>query len=523
MSDLVAPWLTRALASARWPASTSPSLGLLWNEGEDGAAAAAATTAWLAARWQSTDVAQRVVVAGIDGLDVLACLGADTDLAAPPAGPERLVLLAETSLTCDEQIPPGIPYRQHLLNVAERNGWVLRAHEEVNHAVSRWLDWALARIQTLPDASRAGPQGAGQAVESLRRRLAGLRSGRLVAEALCLERAARPPQCLVKVGPERSLPMRQLFQQVFGHEMSAAQWQWKYGDGRGCAAGIEQDGHLVAHYGGQRRDLLVRGRFEVGCQMCDVMVAPSANRSLVRRGPMHRLSATFLETQLGWGQPHRIGFGFPSDRHNGLADRLRLYTMVDRLVQLRWPALDAAASSALADLPPHRCEAVELQQGRLPAAQQRAIDTLWQRMAAEMTDVALGVRSADWLRWRYLDSPHARYELTLVRSRWWRRPLGLLVTRLRDDALELLDLVATVQQTPLVLALARQQAARAGRPALRLWITKSQTARFAAIDAAVLQQEEVPIQIPANLHTPGPDPLELKDRWFLMGGDADFT
>ena len=125
MNDLVAPWLTRALALAGWPAATPPPLGLLWNEGEDGAAAAVATTAWLAARWRSTDVAQRVVVAGIDGLDVLACLGADADRTAPPAGPERLVLLAETSLTCDETIPPGIPFRQHLLSVAERNGCCL--------------------------------------------------------------------------------------------------------------------------------------------------------------------------------------------------------------------------------------------------------------------------------------------------------------------------------------------------------------------------------------------------------------
>ncbi len=523
MSDLVAPWLTRALALAGRPAATPPPLGLLWNEGDEGAAAAVATTAWLTARWYSADFTQRVVVAGIDGLDLLACVGGDADRTAPPAGPERLVLLAETSLSCDETTPPGIPYRQHLLSVAERNGWVLREHEELSQAVARWLGWALARIQALPEAGRGGSQGAQKAVQGLQQRLEGLRQGRLVAQALCLERAQRPAQSLVKVGPERSEPMRQLFQQVFGHEMGAAQWQWKYGDGRGCAAGIEQDGQLVAHYGGQRRDLLVRGRPEVGCQMCDVMVAPSANRSLVRRGPMHRLSATFLETQLGWGQPHRIGFGFPSDRHNGLADRLRLYTMVDRLVQLRWPALDAAASSELADLPPHRCEAVVLQQGRLPAGQQRAIDALWQRMAAEMTDVALGVRSADWLRWRYLDSPHARYELTLVRSRWWRRPLGLFVTRHRDDAMEMLDLVAGAAQWPLLLSLARQQAARAGKPSLRLWITQSQSARLATIDAAAVQQEPVPIQIPANLHTPGPDPLELKDRWFLMGGDADFT
>ncbi len=523
MNDLVAHWLTRARVAEGRQAAEPLQLGLLWHDGEDGADAARSTAAWLEARWRSSDFAQRVAVASIDGLDPLSCVGADADLAAPMVGPERLVLLAETSLKCDESMPPGIPYRQYLLDVAARNGWVLREHETLSVPVSRWLAWALARIKRLPEASKPGPQGAQQAVQRLQHRLASLREGQSVAQALCLERAQRPEQSLVKVGPERSVPMRELFRQVFGHEMGAAQWHWKYGEGRGCAVGIEQDGQLVAHYGGQRRALLVRGRPEVGCQMCDVMVAPSANRSLVRRGPMHRLSATFLETQLGWGLPHRIGFGFPSDRHNGLADRLRLYTMVDRLVQLRWPALDTDAGPGFLGLPLHRCEAVTLQQGRLPAAQRQAIDALWRTMAAEMTEVALGVRSADWLSWRYLESPHAQYELTLVRSRWWRRPLGLFVARRRDDALEVLDLVAGTAQWPLLIGLARQQAARAGKPSMRLWITQSQSARLAGIDTPVLVQEPVPIQIPANLHTPGPDPMELKDRWFLMGGDADFT
>jgi hypothetical protein len=30
------------------------------------------------------------------------------------------------------------------------------------------------------------------------------------------------------------------------------------------------------------------------------------------------------------------------------------------------------------------------------------------------------------------------------------------------------------------------------------------------------------ITVPANVHTPGPVE-DLKDRWFLLAGDADFT
>lgn len=502
----------RGLSTPPQPPAGPPGLALMWQDGDDGAAAAATTDAWLAARWPLAGSPPRVARAAPEGFDPLAVLGGDADpdpdaetASAPPA-PQRLVLLALSSLRCDEASPRGIPYRPHLLNVAERNGWKLAAHEDVAEPALRWLRWA--------DAQRGVP-----GVQPLQPCLQGLRQGDLVAEALCFERLDRPAQSLVRVGSDRSEAMRELFAQVFGHEMGAAQWHWKYGDGRGCAIGIVQDGRLVAHYGGQRRELLVRGRPDIGCQMCDVMVAPAANRSLARRGPMHKLSATFLETQLGWGQAHRVGFGFPSDRHNGLADRLRLYTMVDRLVQLRWPA----ANGADAALPPHRSEPITLRGGRLLPAQRRALDALWQAMAFALRDVALGVRNPDWLRWRYLESPHARYGLTLLRSRLWRRPLGLIVTRPRDDALELLDLVGPPGHWPLLVALARWQAAQAGKPSLRLWITQSQSARLASIDAAAVLQEHVPIQIPANLHTPGPDPQELKDRWFLMGGDADFA
>ena len=179
--------------------------------------------------------------------------------------------------------------------------------------------------------------------------------------------------------------------------------------------------------------------------------------------------------------------------------------------------VDAPASAR------HRTEAVALAGGAIAASQRRAIDRLWHSMAAAMTDVVLGVRDAAWLQWRYLQSPHATYAVTLVRSRWLRRPLGLFVTRERDDALELLDLVAPPAHFALLVELARAQAARGARPRLRAWITRSQSARLASVDPAQVQVEDLPIHIPANIHTPGPDPREIENRWFLMGGDADFT
>ena len=34
------------------------------------------------------------------------------------------------------------------------------------------------------------------------------------------------------------------------------------------------------------------------------------------------MAASFLETQIGWGLPHAVGYGFPSSRHHEVADRI---------------------------------------------------------------------------------------------------------------------------------------------------------------------------------------------------------
>jgi hypothetical protein len=201
-----------------------------------------------------------------------------------------------------------------------------------------------------------------------------------------------------------------------------------------------------------------------------------------------------------------------------VAERLRLYAAVDSMVQLTWP------TSAQ---PPLRHCTVEpvllLQGGAMADAQCRAVERLWQAMAGAMTDVALGVRDARWLRWRYLEHPHVPYRVALLRNRWLKRPIGVLVTRERDDAHELLDLIARPADFGALLGAARSLARSAGKPWLRAWITRSQMQRLAGGDGAPAQVDDLSIQVPANLHTAGPDPVLLQNRWFLMAGDADFT
>ncbi len=471
------------------------------------------TRAWL--RQLAADVgvaAPAVQLAPVDGYDPVAGLDAASDATA-------VALFAEVQLQPGPDSAAGSPLRDHLLAIAERCGWQLVHEHDASAALLRHREALVAAVDRQRARLAAEGHDVARLLERLRRRNAELRDGRRRGVAWVLRRRGEVDALrLAPAGAGQQAAMRALFAETFGHEMSAAHWQWKYGrgPGRGIVL-LDAAGELVAHYAGLTRELRVFGERQLGCQVCDVIVAPRARRSLARRGPMFRLASTFLETQIGWGLPHAIGFGFPSARHHGAADRLGLYEAVDRMVQLSWPATASGAPL------PCRSERVVLADGRFAPDQRRVIDTIWQAMAEAMKDVALGVRDARWLQWRFLERPEVDYEVTLLRSRWWRRPLGVLVTRRRDDALEVLDLVAPPAHFPLLIGFARRQAAAAGLPQLRCWITASQQQRLASIDAAAVRVEDLPIDVPACKHTAGPAPALLKARWFLLAGDADFT
>lgn len=425
--------------------------------------------------------------------------------------PAELLLDLEVLLQPGADDGADVPVLAHVRSIAEREGWVVQAELDLTAELQAGRQRLLQAIERHRATLQREGHDVAAALVQLQRRQQALQAGRHGGRRWQLLQATRPRGHAVPMTPAQAPAMRRLFAEIFGHEMTPEHWQWKYGQGHGHAVALLEDGELVGHYGGLTRALRVRGRPMLGCQVCDVMVAPRARRSLARRGPLYRIAADFLETQIGWGLPHQVGFGFPSQRHHGAADRMKLYTGVDRMVQLSWPA-------QAGPLPPLHVSSLHDADLRHWRA---AVDGLWQQMAADLGDQVLGVRDADWLRWRFLQRPGVDYQVLLVRSRWWRRPMGVLVLRRRDDALEWLDVVAPVRHFGLLLSLARARAAQAGLPTLRCWVSASQQQRLTNVAAADVH--DLGIEVPACAHTAGPSPDLFKDRWFLFAGDADFT
>lgn len=331
------------------------------------------------------------------------------------------------------------------------------------------------------------------------------------AQPQCLSfvRADRDPRWRVMVLPERDVPrFVGLFKSAFNQDIDVALWRWKYGDGRGDAIIAETDGRLVAHYGCTRRRVRFFGEPIVTVQICDVMVDPRERGIMTKSGAMFLTAATFAEIFLGLqGVP--LGYGFPSRRHERLAETLGLYAEVGRLMEVRWPPGDTRARLA------SRVRHLEPEQ----AGDRRAVERLWSAMARDFDDGIVAIRDWSYIAYRYADHPLNHYELVLVTSRLTGRPLGLLVLRKGKDAVELVDLVAPRSNLSVLVDQARRLTALWGLPAVFCWITQQHVAALVGPDGEV---KDLDISIPTSVWVDGPAPERLRDRWWLMSGDTDF-
>ena len=300
-----------------------------------------------------------------------------------------------------------------------------------------------------------------------------------------------------------------LFLNVFGHPMSQALWEWKYAGGRGCAVVAWRGRQLIAHYGGNLRQVLVYGEATMALQVCDAMVAPDERAVMTKTGAMFQVTAAFLELYQGLAAIP-LAFGFPNRRAMRLGERLGLYAEVGALCELRWPALGKR---------PRLSSRLSFTQG-CEKTDRRIMANLWEAMARDLVDGVVGVRDWPFLRHRYLNHPERRYSLVLVRRRITGTALGLLVLHREEDALALTDLVAPLKNIPMLLVHARRLAGLWGLTTLYCWISRQHASRFVVRDTAV---RELDISIPTNAWVPQPLTAgQLKDRWWLTMGDTDF-
>jgi GT2 family glycosyltransferase len=297
-----------------------------------------------------------------------------------------------------------------------------------------------------------------------------------------------------------------LFRAAFGYQMNPELWRWKYHAFDTLGALVRHNGRAIAFYGAMPRSIHLFGSPATAVQIGDVMVLPEERGILTRQGPFFLAAAGFLERFVGHGKTFPLAFGFPSERPCRLGVRLGLYDKVGELAQINWPALQARPSYRMRLRP-------------LSTNDSAAVDRLWLEMADALQDQVVGVRDWPYVQRRYMQHPTISYQLYLITSRFTQTPIGIIVIRVLDDAVELLDIIAPPQRMATLIHCLRRLTWNLGKPRTYAWITMQHAHSLAGDTGEIVPTG---IVIPYNRWTPGISADKVMDRWWLMGGDTDF-
>lgn len=315
---------------------------------------------------------------------------------------------------------------------------------------------------------------------------------------------------LREVASEDQGDVVELHRRVFGPDVDASWFRWKYVDGGGQAVGLwDERGKLVAHCGGIPRRILHQHDSVAGIQIGDVMVAPEVRGLLTRRGPFFHVSQRFYSSRIGEFRPHQLAFGFPNERHLRLAVKLGLLWDGGPIEEMRWTDLGG-------NLPWNwRCSPLDKE----GAAFERAVGEARRAMESHLGDLTAGCRDTGYVRWRFLERPNYRYRIFRIHRPWSWRTAGLVVLRLQGEVAHWLDWIGPPHDIGRAAAAARIQAAEAGARRMVLWGTP---AVCAALENAG-PSGRVPV---ARLGIPRTSLISeaeiARRQWWWLGGDTDF-
>lgn len=321
---------------------------------------------------------------------------------------------------------------------------------------------------------------------------------------LHLVRADTQPRWVLKLADETDTnAIRTLFLRVFQNEMPDALWQWKYGGGRGNAVLAYRDGELVAHYGGMFRSIRFAGKQTWALQAGDVMVHPSERGVFTRQGIFFLMTSTWAEM---YGP---LDFGFPNSRSMRLGEKLGIYASAGRMIEAHWSTTRQASER------PPLLEEVRQADNKFADVTNR----LWSAMCRDLPGASMGVRDWKWIVHRYIEHPTHRYEVMLLRSRWLRRPQGIIVLRRHDQTVEVMDIVAPIKAFGTLLRAACSLSNMWGKQRLFGWFC---TTYFSGILPQPTEIIELDVEIPTDAWTKTEEAGRIIGTWWMTAGDTDF-
>ena len=426
-----------------------------------------------------------------------------------------LLLLDEVGLkyTADDGVE-HLPLLKYRVAQAERCGVKLVEQIDVSAKIIPFLEQLLQRIQKgyqqVLDTFSLSQEKLQEYVDFLHTKLQGYKQQKYGYVLLKFAKTATPRWLLKEVTEHDQAAMRQTFADVFHHDMSPEMWQWKYGNNHGMATAAWQNNRIVAHYGGITRELMYFGQPKTGVQIVDVMVAATDRGVLTRKGPYFLVGATFPECYAGYGAKILLGFGFPTQRAIRTAEKLKVYEEVGKMNEVTWTTFKGK---------PQITNRIRHLHPLNDLKDREIIDTLWVHMAKDFKQAIIGVRDWPYVHCRYLMHPHKQYELLLISQRFTSKPLGIVVLQRGEEECKLLDIIAPQKHFAVLLKQTRRIVGSWNIPKLTLWITENFVPMFTKLAG---DAQAIDVRIPHCIWYEGPPTEEVKDRWWLMGGDTDF-
>jgi hypothetical protein len=312
---------------------------------------------------------------------------------------------------------------------------------------------------------------------------------------------------------EDAAEIRTLFLHVFQHEMSESLWNWKYAEGRGCALIVrDKQGKLIGHYGGNIRNVLFNGKPVQTMQGVDVMVDHHARGIMTKNGVFSTMTREFADHFYGYDRPNLFPIGFPSDRHMRIGELHKIYVAVDTINEISWPRNDQISLPWWQSVSQLNLSSEE---------DEKSIDFLWKIQAKDFSDLIIPIRDFKQWKYRFIDHPNIKYDIFILKNKITRKLIGAWVVRVdagKENSSELLDTLSAKKDIQIILNAARHTAKNQGKN-LHGWFSSVPTSIFKTNDCTV---HEIGVRVPTQIIRPAPAPEDLKNLWWLTGGDTDF-
>lgn len=432
-------------------------------------------------------------------------IAAATTLLKP--GGQLLVLDEFVDNPDDRRQPQLLAKGQHLLSLASRSGFSLTRNDEYSVEVGRFKSLALDQLQENSSAlclqTDHDAEKLSALIKAFAQDLQNCDTGFCSHRLLSWTAPSEPGPLVLPCADFPAIKFSELFERSFNVDFDEALWRWKYGDGRGASVAVIKNDRVVGHYGGAARQILYFGAPESAVQICDVMVLPGERGIFSRNGLFFKMAAAMLEQYAGYSATHLLGFGFPNLKAMHVAERLGLYEKTDELIQLQ-----------VSEPEPLRARDVSPEPDLGQTIRQHA-PSLWQSMAAGLTDAIVGLRTAEYLDYRYVQRPGQDYLCFRVSG-----PEQQCLALVREHGGEYLvmDMIGNVT----TFADAFEALSAYGLQhdmSFKLWITAGQARLF---ETPRTSRADLGIHIPCNRWSRGPDTNVLAGAWWLTAGDMDF-